>query len=70
MSFLHWKQNVHVKPGKDRGFDKTNNWDLVLIILNKIVVGESHHFVGKSIVEDASVTLSLKRYFVNVVGCS
>jgi len=24
----------------------------------------------RNIVEDANVTLSLKRYFVNVVGCS
>ena len=41
-------------------------------IYSKIVVDETSHITSlvRNIVEDASVTLSLKIYFVNVAGCS
>jgi hypothetical protein len=39
-------------------------------IYSKIVVRESHYFVGKKFAGDASVTLSPQKYFVNVVECS
>jgi hypothetical protein len=39
-------------------------------IYSKIVVGESHYSVGRNIAGDASVTLSPRKSFVNVVECS